>query len=755
MKLIFSLIFIISSVSCNLKVTETAKTYVKPSESSKCLKSFYKNVINYFDANISPQDFKNFWICFSNSIEMFAYSVNGKDKDQFTVEEIADYISKLLTNPPALTKELKKEVILFKKWLVGGSDMITKSELQQISQELKKMTPSLLELLKHMEFYNIFTQDMSVKNILSKYSWSEIEVRLDQAKTTLVNVLKQFSKNTPKTFYSYSNFQELTLHTGLFFNNGAQTKFSKFIQKQNKLFSSMQTLLLSKNTNEQFSPKQWKSMLNFFSDTYSLFIQYRLTMHEQSLFNVKKLDYFILWYNNVFKSVSSLIEVQPNNVITYDKIVPIFEVFHDRSILPFRADEEFLSIYIGKYFTTLKNKSSNTGLNIKILKEIKKTVNKWARAQVILSGSVNKKVYDKLGKQKSAQDIRYYDRLLSIAKNSVYVFKSPGVANIYKATNADKTKIYNLFVHNNLLSLVEKIFYTYSFSYANTVIKNKSLSDISNIKLKSSEVKSLTKDAFVLLRSLGIYIPASIDNISSLVQVLSQFFSYSSKGYLVETKAIDCMYYCPDVYSGNPAVTNIEQIISEDVSFKEVFELFSIAHSAIKKAKQEIIILNKECSTNCVDFFFKKIEKKSGLFIVDNYFNNSSADSKKEFFSLIYKNIFNSNQELTESKLFLTYTLLYFIESVMLRYDKDNSGILDKNELKQAILIFKGLVIKLLQADGSDTDQYSINQAFHFVLTMPLDASAFDKINFLFNPPVLQADPLSLTRVLSKIISPK
>lgn len=753
MKLIFALFFVFGFSSCNLKVTELAKTYVKVFDSNQCLEDFSKNMNNYFSAKISTKEFKDFWLCFSNSIDIFASAVKGQEIDEFTVEEIVVYVSQLLDQSPVITEDLKKEIILFKQWLVGGSEVFTKAELQQISKISREITPFLLKLLESMEFYNLFIKADSVESILSKYSWQEVEAKLEEAKITLMDALEKFSTTIPKTSYSYTHFKNVSLHIGLFFNNGVKTRFSTFLERQEKLFQSVQVLLFSQNTDMKFSPAQWKKMLDFFSNSYPLFIQYILTMQGQSLSQVEKLDYFVLWINNTFKAIKSLIEDQPQKAISYSRLVPIFEVLSERSVLPFKADEELLSVLIGKFFTSREDRSSNSGLNIKSLQMIQKTIDKWTRAQVLLAGSVNQKVSSQLSLKRSAGDSLYYKRLLSIIEKNIYAFQESGIATFSADVVSDKKNTYNSFVHNNLLSLVEQIFYTYSLDYAKAIDTNKSNLSILKTELKPSEIKALTKDAFILLRSFGLIIPAEVESVSDLVRVLSQFFSYSARGVMVETKVMPCINYCGDTLSTVARLNSFQKVVSESLSFSEVFEFFSVVHSALKKTKQELVVLKQECSQNCVDFFFNKIEAASGFSALDSYFSRASIASKKEFFSLLSKNIFAEKQELTESTLFLTYSLLHFIESVMLRHDKDRSGVLDKDELTQALVIFKGLVIKLLEAEGSGSDTASIKQAFHFVLTMPIEASIWDKVSFLFNPPVLQADPLSLARVLSVLIS--
>lgn len=756
MKLIFAFLFLFVFSSCNLKVTEMAKTYVKTSSGSRqCLKDFSINMEAYFLNQLSSNDFKEFWLCFSNSIAMFASVVKGEEKEQFQVDEIFLYISKFLDEPASVTQELVTEVSLIKKWLLGGSNTVTKAELKQLSQALISMTPSLLKLLDHMEFYNLFTEDDSVDKVLAKYSWQTIETKLQQASLALSEVVIVFNKFTPHTNYSSLHLKQFFLQMDLFFNNGQRSKISDFVEKQEQLFQAVQVLILpkSKQVNNEFSPYQWGTLLSVLGKAYPLFMEYKLTMQGQSLFELDKLDYFVLWFNRTFNFIEGVVESQINKTISYSRLVPIFEYFYNNSVLAFQVDERLLSVLIGRFFVSAKNKlkkSNNLGLSIESLAAIKVMVEKWTRAQVILSGSVSQKVKSHLFKTQSDKDFLYYNNLLSVTENSVYFFQKEGVISLVENQFSEKMDYYNLFTYNTLLSLVERVFYAYSAGAPKVL----SADDFESLELSPSEIKNLLQDVFYLLESFGINVPVKVDSAAELSRVLAQFFSYSSRGSVVTDKIeyVDCIIDCNDVSTEKEELIS-RRVVSESVSFSELLDFFSITHASLQRASKDFLVIKEDCQVNCVDFFFSKILRDDNLSILSQYFLNGSEKSREEFFSLLSKNVFNQEQEVTKAKLFLSYTIFYFIESVMLKYDKDGSGILDEEELTQAFAVFEGLVIKLLESDNSDTGVASVKQAFHFSLTMPVDAGIWEKIKFLFNPPLLQADPLSLARVLSTIIA--
>ncbi len=747
----------ISFSSCNLKVQELAKTYVKSSvDSNKCLKNFSKNMKAYFAAKISAKDFEGFWVCFSNSIAIFSASVEGKETGQFTMKEIFTYISELLDEKPEVTEDLTKQMLLLKQWLVGGNEIVTKEELKQISNILNEMTPHLLKLLKNMEFYNLAIEPDSIESLLSKYSWSQVQVKLKHSGAVFTDVLSYFSTMRSKTNYSYDNLKKVLAQIDLFFGAGKKSTFSKFINKQEKLFNAIKTLLSPENNVNQISSQELQQFLSLFSKVYPLFVQYQLTMQGQSLFQAEKLEYFILWMDRTFTVISNLIEKQPSNTIAYSRLVPVFEVLHSRSVLPFKANEKLLSIFIGKFFTELKDRPNLSGLNSKSLQKIKETVNRWTRAQILLSKNHNSKILKKPWLKKSEKDFKYYDKLLSISKNSIYTFENLGIAHLTSKLTLEKRSPYNLFTHNNILSLVEGIFYAYNVKYAKAVEANQPNKIIFNQELSVKEINALAEDFLVLLNTFGPTIPIKKEEFASLTHILSQFFSYSARGSVVEDQKISCNFYCgTDDMGESIDFVNNRHLVSESLSFTEVYEFFSSLLSALVQSNLELKSITKQCSQNCASFFFDKIKKASGFPILDKYFSTATSAAKEEFFSLLYNNIFKKSQEVTRTNLFLSYSVFNFIESVMLKYDTDSSGVLDKKELVPAEKVFEGLVIKLLEAQDMDTDQASVRQAFHYALTVPFDANFWRKFNFLFNPPSLQGDPLSLARILATIVSEK
>lgn len=754
MKLILSLLFIFSFSSCNLKVTELAKVYVQSSlDSDECLVDFSKNMKAYFAAKISSEDFQGFWLCFANSIDMFASVVKGKETDTFTITEIFTYISRLLGRSSVVTEDFKTEVTFFKKWLLGGKDVATKKELKQLSTALRKMTPPLLKLLENMEFYNLFSKEDS-KAILNKYSWAEIESRLEKADKVLSEVLSQFNLIfPPQTNYSASQFKRFIMQMDLFFNEGVKSGVSTFAEKQEAILQTIQKLILPQNKPGEFAPSQWKILLSTFSDSYPLFIQYKLFIKKQHLFEANKLEYFVLWIDRTSQFINSLLDKQPQKVISYSQLVSIFTLLNENAVIPLKISEKLLSTVLGKFFTAPESRANTLGLNKKTLQSIQATLDQWARAQIRVVGSANKKVFAHLSLKKSTRDLQYYNKLLSFTTSSVYVFQQSGVPPLLDKNSTEKIKIYNLFIHNNLLSIVEKIFYAYSLEYATALHTNKPLSMI-NVELKPKEVKNLIQDIFDLLKSFDIATPGKVDSISELVKTLAQFFSYSARGVIVETQLESCYVYCDDdAESGVTSISEIRKVISEDISFAEIFDFFNVFLASLKKTSEDFPKLTQGCGQNCVNEFFKKLEKSKDFSSLNHYFSTASVDSKNEFFSLLSKNIFSDKQQITKFNLFASYAVFYFIEIVMLRYDVDKSGILDKQELKKAFVVFEGLTIKLLELDSSDTDIDSVKQAFHFALTMPPGSSALDKINFALNPPPLQADPLSLMRILSTMLA--
>lgn len=770
-RVLFLFFFVLSS--CSFWFDEDAKKYKERSYSfdlseDSCLADFGDKIAAYFAQSISEEEFSRLWSCFAVKVKEFALIIEGEEKGSYTAKEILDYLGHLHNRSEEPSKLLQSQLVHVKKFLLGGGERFTKEEIIRLHDLLNKMKPSLVSLLKYMSVYTAGFYDEPDQE--GDFSEEQLEF-IQKASHALNNVVQSLATSfKPKASYSLVHFMSLAIEVDRFFYDepGALIKFmnewfSFVFHAQNVVLGHTQT----------FSPNEWKNLVSFISSLYATYYEYANIIRKKYFFTEKYLEFFLSWGTQIFDLFSNVASSREDQVITYKSLSPFFKTLHNKKVLPFDIDGSIMSLVVRRIFPDPYDRLRGVGLTPAVMEDMSSLFRRWGSAQLMVLrdtnqahsanswylqqnlnffGGITNGIINN-GALGSAPYMEYYKRLKSLAQSRKYTFRAPWELWFRDSVGNDATALssrYHLSMNNLILTVVERVFYSYSSSYRNMYREEDSQSDYFLYTLSEEEVGDVVNDFSYILKALGYELSTDTDSLSQLVFVLSNYFSSSATGSeVMRSKSQDCDYNY-DIFS----CETTEILLTESkgqVDIAELVDFVALSISALNKSLSDIAKY-VDCTQGCYSPWFKNLTQSttSNLARIAQYLSVNAQSV--EFSSLIQQALFENDDELSLQEFFLTYLSLHFIESVVHRYDLSGDFMLDKTELEKSYEVFEGLTVRLLHTRGEIVSDESTRQAFHYVLTMPLDGGILDMIQFGLSPPPLQADVFSVAKVLATLL---
>lgn len=193
-------ILTVTITACQLELGEKAQppADLRVSENeTQCLHDFGKTFGLYFDAQLTDSKVQSFFSCVSQSLKLFQLYVSGADENGYRPEEIQQFLQRHFLRDKVLREELVNEFMEIKPLLVGGpADFITKSEFSELIRRFDQLSGSAVRLNRYMPQYNF---DVGRRWVEAGKSLPNINKARDQ----LLVEARQWGAQFEKTGYSY------------------------------------------------------------------------------------------------------------------------------------------------------------------------------------------------------------------------------------------------------------------------------------------------------------------------------------------------------------------------------------------------------------------------------------------------------------------------------------------------------------------------------------------------------------------------
>jgi hypothetical protein len=280
-KLILILLFILAALGCGLKVNEKVKpTDVVELKSGSCLSDSNQTTKSFFKGTAETDEITEAMDCYANVIETFRDNVRGQSENAFAPEEVRLFIKNnfLKDSTFDFSQGLTDELMKVKALFVGGTRfLITHKELTALSDLLRDLKTDVAELnplmplvsgldelppdlvvTENTKYQNEFTQVQAafrakMARLARLFRYQHINYKINELFDLVIEVFKSNQTN-PKTIEKMNSLRPLILKTA-----GVLIDDSLVLDSRN-----------------------WKKLLNLFSDGYISYRRYDLLTNDQT-----------------------------------------------------------------------------------------------------------------------------------------------------------------------------------------------------------------------------------------------------------------------------------------------------------------------------------------------------------------------------------------------------------------------------------------------------------------------------------------
>lgn len=202
---------VLAVAGCGIKLGEKNSQEEKVAEiqGTSCLKPSLDQLKLFVAGDATDEQITEALECLQSVLITFKDNIRGQDVNSYTPEEIGNFLTRnfLKDSDFQLTPELMQEIVKFKAMLLGGdTSVVTKQEIETLSDLFARYKPELIKLNPHMKIIN--------GKWTPGENREENERKFNAAKSALNSVLERLGRDFAycERSYELNNMFNLAAH---------------------------------------------------------------------------------------------------------------------------------------------------------------------------------------------------------------------------------------------------------------------------------------------------------------------------------------------------------------------------------------------------------------------------------------------------------------------------------------------------------------------------------------------------------------
>ncbi len=680
--------FSLCSLSCNLQTGEphSSLDWESKNFSPGCLNNIDKTVDDYFNGQPVHTRFNKMFLCVKNALNMFKNHVYGKQKGVFTPNELRQFIHKFIMQDRQINDSLLHQLAILKTIIIGGRiDTLTRADIDQFIIFLKAVKEEALFLQPHVQaIYNLNNPMYIAKN--NRRVTADFIKSIDRMSV----FLNKFARS-----YSFSNMQTMIQQLDLFLNSNI--KITNLDQKIKTIKKTYQ--FITNTSTDVIQPDEWRKFLLSSSYLVAAGMHYLYLQKQSNWLTLKSTHSIQLILSNLIQFLSESTRSYPQQTIKEKDLMQLALYFQSLDIIPKYFSQtslhNMLSILFGKIFNTNKKQYGVIQVSLSQIEQMYLTTQSWIQLQSLLNKTIRVhsltlnhpitipmieqvRSDNTLLKKVSNKNLAAFD----ISENLKQIFALKPLHKVGWTVDLSRSiylpakyKNYNyriLTVHHFYKTLTRMIKNGYQKKYSATQ------------GITQPELVDFLTDLNPIATDMGWFQQTEDElfNIGEAEFILANTVTPSTPGfnidwqqpeYLTEEEMIEYLAYNLSIYS---SLKEIEPILSQKCTH----------------------IINNQYNIQCVSenlipILSTHMPNMPGLL---EKFSTMNPDQKQSFTQALIHIAFDT-QSAYDSAKYLTrwhiknmLTSLYFVETVINRFDTNSDSILQHEEIWKAFPVFHG-----------------------------------------------------------------
>ncbi len=625
-----------------------------------CTVDFKAHLNSMVRSEAKDEDIHLVFNCIDQYLAQFQNKVNGKiSPDHYDAQDLF-YITNRFFKDLNLSKEALSQILLLKKAIVGGkSDQVSKLELIQLREFLKKAKAEVLDLHPYFKHLSFKQPDEHLRT-----SEEDIRKSVQKLKMSLSKMLH--ITQLASSEYSYFDFKNLLL--SLRFLNSEQTDILGDLDIVRQLIIGTEVI----NTSEDYA-----SVLNSHLDFFQIFI---LAIHGHIAFEMKTMestDKAISYVDEIVSVLRNTWQFQKTGQIALTDLDALLEVVLKKKILPFKVKFETFRDF---YKVTLKRLFKHQASGYIDISQFQA----YEREAEIFK--LNMKFLKSLGNQALAPS-EIPKKLSKFTAGKNYLVTA--LADLYN----DYSTLYPMVVKNRKLfvstgSVQAKVLpLDLMHSFYIRMLARQLLIGWGNAQTSSQLLKSqINKDQLIQFmqdfNQFGIELklndPRSKGNgAKNFLEADILGFHSDGDGMMSMLETIEYLHHL--VAEGSWAVNEIQADLKAQQCHINELDVFGIPYSS------------DQCFYNLVKHNYSKyFANKPGLV---KYLSQLSAMDFQQYYSLLIDvgrfEILNKGLKVETVDLQSFVVISTYVEGLLSKYDSDKNGALSAAEIRKGYSKFK------------------------------------------------------------------
>ena len=229
------------SASCGLRIGERLKPpSISETSFLGCMNNLKQQTLSYMEYSLEESQIEEMVRCIQSSLIIFKHHVWGEDRQNYTPEELRNFLHEFFLQNQEIDSELMDELMIFKTSIVGGGrGRLTSKEIDQIVKLLEEFKIFLFVIYHPLKQFSLKRGD--------------VDTHLGAVRKALTHFFGLLFQNP----YSLSSAQNLVKQITVFLNIPEK----KGREKTLGLLKAMKPLIFHHTSGDLVQPGEWKVLL--------------------------------------------------------------------------------------------------------------------------------------------------------------------------------------------------------------------------------------------------------------------------------------------------------------------------------------------------------------------------------------------------------------------------------------------------------------------------------------------------------------
>ncbi|WP_413291032.1 hypothetical protein [Bdellovibrio sp. HCB337] len=288
-----------------------------------CLQSLPVEITKFVRGEVSDGDIQSGFKCAQDALTYFKNKTKGTYPDAYTMEDLRNFFGKYFLKKNNVTPAFAAELFKLKKVLLGGSEKsITKAEIQKLVELLEVIKVQAVATAPHM------TTLMGQKK---GASWAEVNQATQQLQGSLLLLLKNV--DIVRSDYSFVDLKKFMDGLDNFINATEPFYLTEKLGSNIPLLEAIKNVLVGEDVRLD-NLNDWQTSLKTGVGLYRTALRYRYFLQGQDIDTPAEVDVLIMMANEVFDLFEESLPMQHQGVISFAAIDNLLKQLELKKLLP-------------------------------------------------------------------------------------------------------------------------------------------------------------------------------------------------------------------------------------------------------------------------------------------------------------------------------------------------------------------------------------------------------------------------------------